>query len=57
MSYVQIPLQSIPDSLALVSDSDMKSYIKDNSTKYQQISSRTIEYVVFNVSPSVEDKQ
>ena len=42
--------------LALVSDSDIKSYIKTNSTKYQQISSRTIEYVVFNVNPSEDDK-
>ena len=34
----------------------MKSYIKDNSSKYQQTTSRAIEYVVFNVSPSVEDR-
>ncbi len=57
VSYVQIPLQTIPDSLVSISDSDIKSYIKANSTKYQQISSRTIEYVVFNVNPSEDDKQ
>ena len=57
VSYVQIPLQSIPDSLVSVSDSDIKSYIKANSTKYQQISSRAIEYVVFNVNPSEDDKK
>ena len=56
VSYVQIPFQSIPDSLISVTDSDLKSYIKDNSSKYQQTTSRTIEYVVFNVSPSVEDR-
>jgi len=56
VSYVQIPFQSIPDSLISVTDSDLKSYIKDNSSKYQQTASRTIEYVVFNVSPSVEDR-
>ena len=56
VSYVQIPFQSIPDSLISVTDSDLKSYIKDNSSKYQQTPSRTIEYVVFNVSPSVEDR-
>ena len=56
VSYVQIPFQSIPDSLISVTDSDLQSYIKDNSSKYQQTASRTIEYVVFNISPSVEDK-
>ncbi|MBL6663161.1 MAG: SurA N-terminal domain-containing protein [Flavobacteriales bacterium] len=56
VSYIQIPFQSIPDSLISVTDSDLKSYIKDNSTKYQQTASRTIEYVVFNVSPSDEDR-
>ncbi len=56
VSYVQIPFQSIPDSLISVTDSDLKSYIKDNSSKYQQTVSRSIEYVVFNVSPSVEDR-
>ncbi len=56
VSYVQIPFQSIPDSLISITDSDLKSYIKDNSSKYQQTASRTIEYVVFNVSPSDEDR-
>jgi peptidyl-prolyl cis-trans isomerase D len=56
VSFVQIPFQSIPDSLISVTDSDLKSYIKENSSKYQQTASRTIEYVVFNVSPSADDK-
>jgi len=56
VSYIQIPFQSIPDSLISVTDSDLKSYVNDNSSKYQQTASRTIEYVVFNVSPSVEDR-
>ena len=57
VSYVQIPFNSIPDSLISVNDSDLKSYIKDNSSKYQQSASRAIEYVVFNVSPSDEDRK
>ena len=56
VSYIQIPFQSIPDSVILITESDLKSYIKENSSKYQQTSSRSIEYVVFNVSPSVEDR-
>ena len=36
VSFVQIPFETIPDSLVTISDSDLKSYIKDNSEKYQQ---------------------
>ena len=57
VSYIQIPFQSIPDSLISVTESDLKSYIKDNSSKYQQSVSRAIEYVVFNVSPSDQDRK
>ena len=56
VSYIQIPFQSIPDSLVTVSDSDLKSYINDNSASYQQENSRGIEYVVYSVSPSEEDR-
>ena len=56
VSYVEIPFSSIPDSFISYSDSDLKSFISENSKKYQQDASRTIEYVVFNVSPSEEDR-
>ena len=56
VSFIQIPLQTLPDSLVSVSDSELKSFIKDNSSKYQQEASRGIEYVVFSVSPSDEDR-
>ena len=56
VSYVQIPFQNIPDSLISVTDSDLKSYMDDNSSMYQQSASRSIEYVVFNVMPSEEDR-
>ena len=57
VSYIQIPFQSIPDSLISITESDLKSYIKENRSKYQQTSSRSIEYVVFNVNPSEEDRK
>ena len=56
VSYVEIPFSSIPDSFISYSDSDLKSFINENSQKYQQDASRTVEYVVFNVSPSEEDR-
>ena len=56
VSYVQIPFQNIPDSLISIKDSDLKSYMDDNSSMYQQSASRSIEYVVFNVMPSEADR-
>ncbi len=56
VSYVQIPFKSIADSLVQVTDSDILSYMKDNSDDYQQEASRDIEYVVFAVNPSEDDK-
>lgn len=56
VSYVQIPFSTIPDSLIDISDSDLRAYIKNNSDDYQQDASREIEYVVFSVSPSQEDR-
>ncbi len=57
VSYVQIPFSSIPDSLVTVTDEDLKNYIKENSQQYQQDASREVEYVVFNVAPSDEDRK
>tara|TARA_B100001741_G_scaffold313815_1_gene322282 strand:+ start:1470 stop:3527 length:2058 start_codon:yes stop_codon:yes gene_type:complete len=57
VSYVQIPFQNIPDSLVSVKDSDLKLYINENSSNYQQSVSRSIEYVVFNVMPSEADRK
>tara|TARA_B100000513_G_scaffold186309_1_gene107956 strand:- start:301 stop:2346 length:2046 start_codon:yes stop_codon:yes gene_type:complete len=57
VSFIQIPFHNIPDSLISITESDLKSYIKKNSSKYQQASSRSIEYVVFNVNPSNEDRK
>ena len=56
MFHTYKSFQSIPDSLVTVSDSDLKSYINDNSASYQQENSRGIEYVVYSVSPSEEDR-
>ena len=57
VSFIQIPFQNIPDSIISITESDLKSYIKKNSSKYQQTSSRSIEYVVFNVNPSDGDRK
>ena len=40
-----------------VTDEDLKNYIKDNSEQYQQDASREVEYVVFSVMPSDDDRK
>ncbi len=54
--YVFKSYSSIPDSTIKVSQSDLKSYYKKNKEEYKQDASRGIEYVVFEIKPSVEDR-
>jgi peptidyl-prolyl cis-trans isomerase D len=56
ISYFEIPFKTLADSLVTVSDSELKSYMKKNQDRYQQDESRDIEYVVFSVDPSNDDK-
>lgn len=56
ISYIEIPFKTLADSLVTVSDSELKSYMNKNEDRYQQDESRDIEYVVFSVDPSQEDR-
>ena len=55
VSYVALNFRTIADSMVSVSDSELKEYMQDNKEQYQQDASRTLEYVVFNVTPTKED--
>lgn len=55
IEYVSIPYTSIPDSSVTVTDEDIKKYISKNQSLFQQEASRSIEYVVFDASPSAAD--
>ncbi|WP_298237804.1 SurA N-terminal domain-containing protein [uncultured Algibacter sp.] len=56
IKYVQIPYSSIPDSTVTVGKSDISSYIKKNSKKYEVEASRDIRYVDFKEVATVEDE-
>ena len=56
IEYVQIPYSSIPDSLVKLKNSDVKKYIKSNHTDFKIDASRSIEYVLFEEKPSIEDE-
>ena len=56
ISFVKIPYSSIPDSLVSVKNSEISKYIKDNPEDFEQESSRSIDYVIFDESPSKKDQ-
>ncbi|MCD7962291.1 MAG: SurA N-terminal domain-containing protein [Rikenellaceae bacterium] len=53
--YVSINYETVADSLATVSNSEVKKYYDENIRKYRQTASRDIEYVIFDVKPSLSD--
>ena len=55
ISYLYIPFYSISDSLVVVTDNELKSFLFTNKDDYQQEESRSIKYVSFDVNPSLED--
>lgn len=55
VTYLYVPYFSVADSLFTVSDTEMEDYLADHSDEYQREESRSINYVVFPVTPSAED--
>ncbi len=56
-NYVKIPYSSLADSSFAPSDKEIKDYYKENKSDYKQIKSKDIDYVVFEVVPSIDDEQ
>ncbi len=55
VEFVMVPMGYEKDSTIVVSDSEIKKYYEAHKKFYMQQASRDIEYVVFEVVPSVED--
>ena len=55
--FVYVPYASIVDSIAQVSTSDIKSYVASNPKKYKPEATRSLEYVKFDIVPSLADDQ
>ena len=55
IEYVQIPFDVIPDSLVSVTDAEIKRYIKDHEIDYERDSSRNLQFVSFDESPTQDD--
>lgn len=56
-TYTSAPYSSIDDASVKYSESDLKNYYESHKQDYEQKASRDIEYVVFPIVPSDEDKQ
>ena len=54
--YIIQRYTSVPDSAIKVSSDDLKAYYKKHQKQWEQAASRDIEYVVFPIAPSDEDR-
>ncbi len=55
-TYVQVPLDKIPDSDVKLTDADYTNFIKENEGLVKRKEEfRTVDFVVFNVVPTKED--
>lgn len=54
---VALRYSNIADSTVVVGDKETKKYYEENKYRFATDESREIEYVVFDVKPSVEDRQ
>jgi parvulin-like peptidyl-prolyl isomerase len=55
LKYVYIPYSTIADSTIEVTDSDLKAYLKEHKNEFQVEEARSIEFAVFNITPSAND--
>lgn len=54
---IALRYSTIPDSTVVVTDADNKAFYEENKYRYETDEKRDIEYVLFEVKPSVEDRQ
>ena len=54
---IALRYSTIPDSTVVVTDKDNKAFYDENKYRYETDERRDIEYVVFEIKPSLEDRQ
>jgi peptidyl-prolyl cis-trans isomerase D len=55
MSTIGLRYESVPDNQIKLTDADYQKYYDENKNRFEQEASRDIDYVVYDVKPSVED--
>ena len=56
IKYALFPYNTVSDSSVKISESELKDYYNEHKNEYKQDNSRNIDYVVFDVEPSKEDR-
>lgn len=54
---IALRYSNIADSLVVVTDKDNKAFYEENKYRYETDERRDIEYVIFDIKPSMEDHQ
>ncbi len=54
---VLLPYSSIPDSTITITDEEIEKYVEAHENLFKTNATRSIQYVVFNVEPSSQDKK
>ena len=54
---IALRYSTIPDSTIVVTDKDNKAFYEENKYRYETDERRDIDYVVFEIKPSLEDRQ
>jgi len=57
VDFVAYPYTAIADKDVVVSDADFKAYYDENKEDFKQDETRNVQYVVFSVKPSAEDRK
>lgn len=57
VDFVAYPYSAITNEEVTVEDADFKAYYNEHKEDFKQDETRTIQYVVFNVKPSADDRK
>jgi peptidyl-prolyl cis-trans isomerase D len=57
ITYVASKFADLADSLVTVTDADYEAYYDENKERYEQEASREVEYVTFEIKPSMKDME
>ena len=55
LSTIGVRYETVPDAQVKLTDEDYQKYYDENKNRFEQEASRDIDYVVYDVKPSVED--
>jgi len=57
VDFIAYPYTAIADKDVVVSDADFETYYNDNLEDFKQDETRNVQYVVFSIKPSAEDRK